>query len=169
MLRIIIIGLAFLLSFQTARTQTIEKKIGEIAPEIRLPSPNGDTIALSSLKTKVVLIDFWGSWCAPCVKEQPALSELYKKYKNSAFTCGNGFEIYGVSLDNKKKQWQSVIKKYKIDWVQVSDLLFWTSPVARDYGIQELPFNILIDGNGVIIAKNLHGDELKQAIKKLLK
>lgn len=143
--------------------------IGDKAPEIRLPDPKGDTITLSSFRGKVVLIDFWGSWCAPCVKEQPELAAIYKKYKNSSFNNGNGFEIFGVSLDNKKKSWQAIIKRFNINWVQVSDLLFWTSPVAKDYNIQELPYNVLIDGNGVILSTNLHGIELDESIRKLIK
>ena len=91
------------------------------------------------------------------------------KYKYSNFTQGKGFDIYGVSLDNKKKQWQNIIKKFNINWTQVSDLKFWLSPVAKLYNIQELPFNILINGNGIIIAKNLHGAELEQAISKIIK
>ena len=149
--------------------QTTGLEIGNNAPEINLPDTQGKIISLSSLRGKLVLIDFWGTWCIPCVKEQPELSGLYKRYKDSTFTCGNGFEIYGVSLDNKKKSWMSIIKKYHIDWIQVSDLLFWTSPVAKDYNIQELPFNVLIDGNGVIIVRNLHGHDLENQIIKLLK
>jgi peroxiredoxin len=162
---IIVIILNFIVSF----SQSNELNIGGIAPEISLPNVKGKIVTLSSLRTKVVLIDFWGTWCAPCVKEQTHLAELYRKYKNAEFTVGKGFEIYGVSLDNKKKQWLNIIKKYNISWTQVSDLKFWLSPVTNLYNIQELPFNVLIDGNGVVIAKNLHGEELEQAIIKILK
>ena len=149
-----------------AQKQGLE--IGDIAPEIALPSPEGKIIALSSLKNKVVLIDFWGTWCAPCVKEQPELAILYKKFKTRSFTNGKGFEIYGVSLDAKKENWENGIKSQNINWIQVSDLKFWRSPVAKTYNIQELPFNLLLDGRGVILAKNLHGAELEKSISKFL-
>jgi peroxiredoxin len=149
-----------------AQKQGLE--IGDIAPEISLPSPEGKIIALSSLKNKVVLIDFWGTWCAPCVKEQPELAILYKKFKTRSFTNGKGFEIYGVSLDAKKENWENGIKSQNINWIQVSDLKFWRSPVAKTYNIQELPFNLLLDGRGVILAKNLHGAELEKSISKFL-
>jgi len=168
MKKILFIATVLCLHFAVAFSQSINLNIGDTAPDIRLPNLKGDTISLSSFKNKIVLIDFWGTWCGPCVKEQPELAELYKKYKNSVFTTGNGFEIYGVSLDNKKKAWQNIIKKLKINWTQVSDLQFWLSPVAKTYNLQELPFNLLIDGNGIIIAKNLHGVELEEAIRKTL-
>ena len=148
--------------------QSIGLGIGNQAPDIHLTNPKGESIILSSFRGKVVLIDFWASWCAPCVKEQPELAQLYRQYKGSVFNNGKGFEIYGVSLDNKKAEWLNSIKKMNINWVQVSDLKFWTSPVAKTYNIQALPFNVLIDGKGIILAKNLHGDALKQYLKTLL-
>lgn len=169
MKKIIILVLAMLLNASIIFSQAKELKIGDIASEISLSNTNGKIIKLSSLRGKMVLIDFWASWCAPCVKEQPLLANLYKKYKSSLFTVGKGFEIYGVSFDNKRSSWESIIKKYKINWIQVSDLKFWSSPVAKLYNLQELPYNILIDGEGIIIAKNLHGEELERTIKKYLK
>jgi thiol-disulfide isomerase/thioredoxin len=114
------------------------------------------------------LIDFWATWCAPCLKEQPELAQLYKKYKNAAFTNAKRFEIYGVSMDSKKATWEGAISKYAIDWTQVSDLKFWNSQVAKTYDLQELPFNLLIDGMGIIIAKNLHGEDLNKELAKYL-
>ena len=153
---------------QTLSGQTLGTETGNKAPEIRLPSISGDTVALSSLKGKLVLIDFWATWCSPCLREQPELAQLYKKYKPAEFTNGKGFEIFGVSLDSKKANWQDAINKNGIDWIQVSDLKFWNSPVAKLYKIPELPFNLLIDGKGVIIAKNLHGEELDKELAKYL-
>lgn len=141
---------------------------GNTAPDIKLANPKGEIVSLTAFRGKIVLIDFWATWCAPCLKEQPELAELYKRYKNGVFTTGKGFEIYGVSLDNNKTSWESGIKRMNISWTQVSDLKFWSSPVAKIYDIQELPYNVLIDGRGIIIGRNLHGVELKKAIDKLL-
>jgi peroxiredoxin len=142
---------------------------GNKAPEISLPDISGKTILLTSLKDKLVLIDFWATCCSLCVEEQSELARLYKKFKTFDFSNGKGFEIYGVSLDIKKTNWENFVKTKKINWIQVSDLKFWKSPVAKTYNIQELPYNVLIDGNGIILAKNLHGIELEQAIAGNLK
>jgi peroxiredoxin len=168
MKRLLIIITVFCINVPVLFAQSQGLEIGNTAPDIRLPNPKGDTVKLSTLRGKVILIDFWATWCSPCVKEQPELAALYKRYKYSVFTNGKGFEIYGVSLDNKKAAWESGIKKLNINWIQVSDLKFWTSPVAKTYNIQALPFNVVIDGKGTIIAKNLHGNALAQSIKNLL-
>jgi peroxiredoxin len=170
-MRNLILIVILLLSGSTISTlsaQSIGLEPGNKSPEIKLPTIKGDTVALSSLKGKLVLIDFWATWCAPCVEEQHELSMLYNKYKQEAFTNGKGFEIYGVSLDAKKANWENFIITNKINWIQVSDLKFWRSPVARNYNIQGLPFNILMDGNGIILAKNLHGLELEKEIAGLM-
>jgi peroxiredoxin len=161
--------LIFYCSFSSALAQSPGLEPGNKAPEISLPALNVNEVALSSLKGKLVLIDFWATWCSPCVEEQTDLARLYRKYKNAGFSAGNGFEIYGVSLDAKKPNWENFVKTKKINWIQVSDLKFWKSPVAKTYNIQELPYNILIDGNGVILAKNLHGSDLEKAIAGYLK
>ena len=169
MMRILILSIALLLfgsAIYTVSAQSIWLEKGNKAPEIKLPNLKGDTIALSSLKGKLVLIDFWGTWCSPCVEEQSELSKLYTKYKQLTYTNGKGFEIYGVSLDSKKTNWENFVTKNKINWIQVSDLKFWRSPVAKTYNIQGLPFNVLIDGNGIIVAKNLHGADLEKEIER---
>lgn len=141
-------------------------QVGQEAPEISLPTPQGDTVRLSSLRGKLVLVDFWATWCAPCVEEQPELRALYKKYDGG--TEDGSFEIFGVSLDRNRDNWLAGIERFHIDWIQVSDLLFWRSPVANDYTIQGLPFNVLVDEQGTIIASNLHGTELEDFIADYL-
>lgn len=168
MKKLLLIIALFCINIPFLYSQTVGLGIGNTAPDIRLPDYKGVLVSLTSLRGKVVLIDFWASWCAPCVKEQPELAELYKQYKGSVFNNGKGFEIYGVSLDNKKAEWESTIKKNNISWIQVSDLKFWTSPVAKTYHIQALPFNVLVDGNGVIIAKDLHHNDLEHFMTNLL-
>jgi len=147
-----------------AQENTIQ--IGNYAPEIKLPKPDGKIITLSSLKGKLVLIDFWASWCAPCVKEQPELKALYKKF--ALDRKDKKFEILGVSLDKDKESWLNTIKRFKIDWLQVSDLKFWRSKVASDYFIEGLPYNVIIDEEGKIIAINLNGSDLELFIEKHL-
>ncbi len=137
-------------------------KKGMVAPEIDLPDPSGKNIALSSLKGKVVLIDFWASWCGPCRKEMPNVVAAYKKYKSK------GFEIYGVSLDKDMDAWVNAIKKDGITWVQVSDLKYWDCAAAKAYNIQGIPFTVLLDKEGKVIAKDLRGDALDAKLKEIL-
>ena len=168
MKKLFLVIMTFSLQTPLAFSQSGDLKIGDLTPEIILPGPDGDSISLSSLRGKIVLIDFWASWCSPCVKEQPELADLYRKYKDADFKHGKGFEIYGVSLDSKRESWKSSIKKLKINWAQVSDLEFWSSPVARTYNLQKIPANFLIDSKGNIIAKDLHGNALEEFISNLL-
>lgn len=158
----------FIISFSLSglRAQQKTLKIGQTAPEITMAAPNGTMFSLSSLKGKLVLVDFWATWCAPCIKEQPELKTLYQKYTVS--DKDRRFEILGVSLDRKKEDWERGIQKFKIDWPQISDLKFWRSQAAKDYFIEELPFNVLVDEQGKIAAINLHGKELDGFIKKHL-
>ncbi|MBK7668859.1 MAG: TlpA family protein disulfide reductase [Sphingobacteriaceae bacterium] len=137
-------------------------KAGAVAPEINLPDPNGKNIALSSLKGKVVLVDFWASWCGPCRKEMPNVVAAYKKYKSK------GFEIYGVSLDKERQAWVDAIKKDGITWIQVSELTYWNSVAAKAYNVQGIPFTVLLDKEGKVIAKDLRGAQLDSAIENAL-
>lgn len=138
-------------------------KIGKEAPELVLPMPNDKELALSSLRGKVVLIDFWASWCGPCRKEMPNVKRCYEKYKNK------GFEILGVSLDEDKDRWLEAIQKEGMTWPQVSDLKHWKSEAVLIYGIQSIPFTVLVDKEGKILATDLRGLELDQKLKEVLK
>ena len=145
-------------------------KIGERAPELVYESPTGEKIALSSLRGKLVLIDFWAAWCSPCRQENPNLVRTYKKYKDKEFQNGDGFTIYGISLDRRMLDWTTAIEKDGLVWEShVSDLKGWQSVAAAQYGVMQIPANFLIDGNGIILAKDLKGDSLEIKLKELLK
>jgi len=137
--------------------------IGSEAPNLELPNAEGEIVPLASLRGKYVLIDFWASWCKPCRWENPQNVALYKKYKDK------GFEIYGVSLDKNKEAWINAIKEDSLSWVHVSDLKFYDSEAAQLYNVEAIPFTVLIDKEGKIIAKNLRGEELKSKLEELLK
>lgn len=156
--------------FATNRAQAGEPAVGTIAPELNYKSPEGEMISLSSLKGKLVLIDFWASWCPPCRAENPNLVSTYNQYKDKNFTVGNGFTIYSVSLDRSKTGWVNAIKADNLDWpYHVSDLKHWDSEGAAKYGVRGIPANFLIDSNGKIIAINLRGEELGKKLESLLK
>jgi len=135
---------------------------GKEMPEIKLKNPEGKEIALSSLKGKLVLIDFWASWCGPCRKENPNVVRLYNAYKNK------GFEIYSVSLDEEKDKWIKAIEKDGLKWIHVSDLGGWQSSVCSQFNISSIPFTILVSKDGKIIAKGLRGQALEEKVKEIL-
>jgi thiol-disulfide isomerase/thioredoxin len=163
----LIVILTFLLSFTffaNAQETKTGIEIGNIAPDIMLPNPDGDTIALSSLRGQVVLIDFWAGWCGPCRRENPVVLEAYNKFKDKRFTIGKGFNVFGVSIDKNRETWLDAIKSDQLPWNQVSDLLYWQSPYIRLYNVRGIPANFLIDKDGVIIAKNLRGEKLTETL-----
>ena len=136
--------------------------IGQISPEIEMPNPEGQIIKLSSLRGKYVLVDFWAKWCGPCRKENPNVVRAYQKYKDK------GFEVFGVSLDRNKEDWVQAINEDGLIWTQVSDLKYFDSKAAIDFNISAIPFSILLDPEGRIIAKNLRGGALDKKLEEVL-
>ncbi len=144
--------------------------LGNKAPEIMMASPQGKIITLSSFKDKLVLIDFWASWCGPCRAENPTVVNAYNKYHTQKFKNGKSFEILSVSLDQNEIAWIKAIEKDGLIWpYHVSDLQGWNNAAASRYGVNSIPSNVLIDGNGIIIAKNLRGEALDKALELQLK
>jgi len=139
-------------------------EVGSKAPDFTAPNPEGKEISLNESLGKVTLIDFWAAWCKPCRAENPNVVRIYEKYHDK------GFNILGVSLDreNQKDKWIQAIADDKLTWNQVSNLKFWQDPIAQLYGVRAIPAQFILDENGVIVARNLRGDELEAKIKELL-
>lgn len=155
---------------QQIKAQELAKKsegataIGAIAPDLAFTSPDGKILKLSDLRGKVVLLDFWASWCRPCRMENPNVVAAYNKFKDKGFT------IYSVSLDQDAGRWKDAIQQDGLAWPNhVSDLKGWQSEPAHIYGVQGIPAQFLLDKDGKIVAKNLRGEQLEQALAGLLK
>ncbi|WP_158559168.1 TlpA family protein disulfide reductase [Deminuibacter soli] len=150
--------LAFLLAL-TLGTSAMAQGGNKQMPEIQLPDANGNTVKLSSLKGKVVLVDFWASWCGPCRQSMPHLKKLYSEYKSK------GFEIYGISLDESAAPWKRAVKEDGTSWIHVLDTQGRT---AQQFNVQYIPTSYLIDKEGKVVAVNADKDQLEKLVKQLL-
>jgi len=136
---------------------------GKVFPTIELPNAEGKLISLESFRGKYVLVDFWATWCAPCLATIPNLKNIYQQYHHK------GFEIYGISLDQSREAWINGITKYEISWVNVSDLLTFASPVVKQIVVTYIPHTFLLDPNGVILAVDINDDELEKILAEKLR
>jgi thiol-disulfide isomerase/thioredoxin len=153
----------FIVTVIIAATVQAQPQPGELAYDINLKTPKGDLLSLDSLAGKVVLIDFWASWCGPCRMSNRQLVKLYSKYKSK------GFEILGVSLDREKRDWVKAIAKDKINWPQVIDDRGWEAQTAIDWNVYQIPTSYLINKDGIVVSVNPEKKDLEKALKELLK
>ncbi|CAD0005141.1 TlpA disulfide reductase family protein [Flavobacterium chungangense] len=136
--------------------------VGKKAPDFTANDPDGKPVRLSENLKGYTLVDFWASWCAPCRKENPNIVAAYKEYHDK------GFNVFGISLDKKKENWVKGIQDDNLNWLQVSELIYWNSEIAKLYGVRAIPANYLVDSKGIIVARNLRGEELQTTLKTLL-
>jgi peroxiredoxin len=153
---------------QKAQMSSQQKKqetglwVGKPAPELALPSLEGKVVSIASFRGKYVLVDFWASWCAPCRQENPNVVKAFNRFKNKNFT------ILGVSLDKDKAPWVEAVKNDQLGWTHISDLKYWNSKAVETYGFEGIPYNVLIDPQGTVIAENLRGFDLEKKLAQVL-
>ena len=136
--------------------------VGAKAESFKAPTPNGETLSLEDAMGKLTLIDFWASWCKPCRLENPNVVSVYNDYKDK------GFNIISISLDKNKRSWEKAIKDDNMDWYHISNLKYWSEPIAKAWGVRSIPATFLIDEEGIIVAKNLRGNALRNKVDEIL-
>ncbi|MDR0430318.1 MAG: AhpC/TSA family protein [Tannerellaceae bacterium] len=136
-------------------------QVGKVAPEFSLPDTAGVSVSLSEFRGKYVLIDFWAAWCPPCRRENPNVVEAFLKYNDKGFT------VLGISLDHERNQWLKAIHDDNLTWTHLSDLRYWDSEIPALYGVRGIPANVLIDPEGIILAKNIRGEDLRRTLEEL--
>ena len=137
--------------------------VGQVAPDFTLNTPDGKPLSMHSIKGKVKVIDFWASWCPPCRRENPNVVKAFNEYKDKNFT------IVGISLDKDKSKWMKAIADDNLAWTHLSDLKYWDSEIPALYGVRGIPANVLLDPDGVIVAKNITGEDLHKKLKEVIK
>lgn len=165
------IACAALPLFCFAQDRVTNVKVGDLAPEVVMSSPDGELLRLSQLKGKVILLDFWASWCRPCRMDNPHVRHVYQAFKDQLFTNGDGFAVFSVSLDRQggADAWKGAIAKDSLDWKwHVGAVVDGDNTAANEYGVKFIPTNVVIDGTGKIIAMDVHGPELDELLEGLL-
>lgn len=141
----------------------VDTRIGATVPDFTLHTPEGKPVSLYSVQAKVKIIDFWASWCGPCRAENPHVKKLYEKYQPA------GLEIIGISLDSKKDKWINAIRQDNLPWIHLSDLKAWESPLVKMFGIQGIPFVLVLDKDNRILGTGLHGEKLDRCVAEAIR
>lgn len=170
-----IIALGFAL-FQIGKYFYMQPKVvnGEATPKVKATLVSGESFDLNELKGKYVLVDFWGSWCGPCLKEIPALKQIHQKYENASFQEADGLTIVSVAIERDENRWKRAIDRYDLNWKHhIADLTtsykFINSPIASEFGVKQVPSKFLLNENGVIIGVNQSMKDLDTFLEKRLK